>query len=186
MIVSHTRDFSWFSVTGHILCTSPGLHNPSGACKLEYLFHQVSNEATYKSVRFPQVQFHISSASAKWQDSLASWGSNQSSNVPYTRRGSSTLARLELFPTIGDVIFVWLIVPVVPELIADTVASTVEGAGPPIIHHTKRRGLLDQHWAPVVAQRALSQVRARDIDYLAYAHPVLPVSGLPGKLQSLY
>ena len=43
-----------------------------------------------------------------------------------TRRRSSTLARLELFPTRGDVIFVRLIVPVVPELIADTVASAVE------------------------------------------------------------
>ena len=80
----------------------------------------------------------------------------------------------------------WLIAPVVPELIADTVASTVEGAGPPIIHHTKRRGHWEQHWAVVVAQRALSQVRTCDRNDFAYAHPVLPDSGLPSELQSLY
>ena len=43
-----------------------------------------------------------------------------------TRRRNSTLARLELFPTIGDVMFMWLIIPIVPELIADTIASAVE------------------------------------------------------------
>ena len=36
------------------------------------------------------------------------------------------LTRLELLPAIGDVMFVRLIAPVVPELIADTVASAVE------------------------------------------------------------
>ena len=36
------------------------------------------------------------------------------------------LTGLELLPAIGDVMFVRLIAPVVPELIADTVASAVE------------------------------------------------------------
>ena len=38
----------------------------------------------------------------------------------------TTLVKLELLPTVGDVIFVWLIIPVVPELIADTITSAVE------------------------------------------------------------
>ena len=48
---------------------SPGLRNPSGTCapkltiliyNLEYLFHQVSNYATYKSARFRTISYLIS------------------------------------------------------------------------------------------------------------------------------